>query len=147
MQSRELTIQSGRDPGLTDLTESCAGFCAEVADDHVLASVDDRLLAWREIEVELGPAARSMPRRLTKRLIEAGAKPGRYPSKLARVSPTTRPEAAGGTAAGRAVASYLTEQIDNIFDGDLGLRRGSTPFMTRGSRSAGCAAPCGCSAS
>ena len=101
--------------------------CAEVADDHVLASIDDRLLAWREIEVELGPAARSMPRRLTKRLIEAGAKPGRYPSKLARVSPTTRPEAAGGTAAGRAVASYLTEQIDNIFDGDLGLRRGSDP--------------------
>ena len=101
--------------------------CAEVADDHVLASIDDRLLAWREIEVELGPAARSVPRRLTKRLIEAGAKPGRYPSKLARVSPTTRPEALGGTAAGRAMASYLTEQIDNIFDGDLGLRRGSDP--------------------
>src|SRR6476469_3809427 len=91
--------------------------CAEVADDHVLASIDDRLLAWREIEVELGPAARSVPRRLTKRLIEAGAKPGRYPSKLARVSPTARPEALGGTAAGRAVASYLTEQIDTIFDG------------------------------
>ena len=102
--------------------------CAEVADDHVRASIDDRLLAWREIEVELGPAARSVPRRLTKRLIEAGAKPGRYPSKLARVSRTTRPEPAGGTAAGRAVASYLTEQIDNIFDGDLGLRRGSDPI-------------------
>ena len=74
------------------------------------------------------PAARSVPSRLTKRLIEAGAKPGRYASKLARVSRTTRPEAAGGTAAGRAVASYLTEQIDNIFDGDLGLRRGSDPI-------------------
>jgi CHAD domain-containing protein len=34
----------------------------------------------------------------------------------------------GGTAAGRAVASYLTEQVDNIFDGDLGLRRGSDPI-------------------
>ena len=45
--------------------------CAEVADDHVRASIDDRLLAWREIEVELGPAARSVPHRLTKRLIEA----------------------------------------------------------------------------
>ena len=31
--------------------------CAEVADDHVRASVDHRLLAWREIEVELGPTA------------------------------------------------------------------------------------------
>ena len=102
--------------------------CAEVADDHVLASIDHRLLAWREIEVELGPAARSVPRRLTKRLIEAGAKPGRYPSKLARVSRTTQPEPAGGTAAGRAVASYLTEQIENIFDGDLDLRRGSDPI-------------------
>lgn len=30
--------------------------CAEVDDDHVRASVDHRLLAWREIEVELGPA-------------------------------------------------------------------------------------------
>ncbi len=28
--------------------------CAEVADDHVRASVDQRLLAWREIEVEFG---------------------------------------------------------------------------------------------
>ena len=26
--------------------------CAEVADDHVRASVDHRLLAWREIEIE-----------------------------------------------------------------------------------------------
>ena len=84
---------------------------------------------WRGVfEVELGPAALSVPRRLTKRLIEAGAKPGRYPSKLARVSRTTRAEAAGGTAAGRALATYLTKQIDNIFEGDLGLRRASDPI-------------------
>jgi CHAD domain-containing protein len=102
--------------------------CAEVADDHVRASSDHRLLAWREIEVELGPAARSLPRRLTKRLIKAGAKPGRYPSKLARVSRATQPAPGGETAAGRAVASYLTAQIDAIFGGDLGLRRGSDPI-------------------
>jgi CHAD domain-containing protein len=102
--------------------------CAEVADDHVLASIDHRLLAWREIEVELGPDARSFPRRLTQRLTKAGATPARYPSKLARVSRATRPEAAGHTAAGQAVASYLTEQIDNIFDGDLALRRGIDPI-------------------
>lgn len=34
----------------------------------------------------------------------------------------------GGTAAGRAVAGYLTEQIHNVFEGDLGLRRGSDPI-------------------
>ena len=32
--------------------------CAEVADDHVRASVDHRLLAWREIEIEVGEARR-----------------------------------------------------------------------------------------
>ena len=94
--------------------------CAEVDDDNVLASIDHRLLAWREIEVELGPAARSVPRRLTERLTKSGATPARYPSKLARVSRATRPEPKGETAAGRAVARYLTEQIDNVFDGDLG---------------------------
>ncbi|MDT5283199.1 MAG: hypothetical protein QOJ20_4394 [Mycobacterium sp.] len=102
--------------------------CAELADDHVRASIDDRLLAWREIEVELGPATRSMPRRLTERLTKAGATPSRYPSKLARVSRVKRPEPDSGSRAGRAIASYLTDQIDNMFDGDLGLRRGSDPI-------------------
>jgi CHAD domain-containing protein len=102
--------------------------CAEVADDHVLASIDHRLLAWREIEVELGPKARSVPRRLTERLTSSGATPARYPSKLARVSCATRPKPTGDTAAGRVVVSYVTEQIDNIFDGDLALRRGTDPI-------------------
>jgi CHAD domain-containing protein len=102
--------------------------CAEVADDHVRASTDHRLLAWREIEVELGPAARSIPRRLAERLSRAGATPSRYPSKLAHVSTATPPEPAGESAAVRAVARYVTEQIDNIFDGDLALRRGSDPI-------------------
>ncbi|HYZ68147.1 MAG TPA: CYTH and CHAD domain-containing protein [Mycobacterium sp.] len=102
--------------------------CAELADDHVLASIDHRLLAWREIEVELGPAARSLPRLLTERLTNAGATPSRYPSKLARVSRVKRAKPLGGTAAGRALAGYMTEQIDTIFDGDLALRRGRDPI-------------------
>jgi CHAD domain-containing protein len=102
--------------------------CAEVADDNVLASIDHRLLAWREIEVELGPKAGSVPRRLTERLTSSGATPARYPSKLARVSRATRPEPRSSTAAERAVARYMTEQIDDIFDGDLGLRRGGEPI-------------------
>jgi CHAD domain-containing protein len=102
--------------------------CAEVADDHVLASVGHRLLAWREIEVELGPGARSFPRQLTERLTNAGARPSRYPSKLARVAQLPRPEPAVTTPAGRAVVTYLTAQIDAVFEGDLGLRRGSDPI-------------------
>ena len=102
--------------------------CAEVADDHVHASVDHRLLAWREIDVELGHAARSLPRRLADRLRKAGARPSRYPSKLARVSPAVRTESADATPAHRGLARYMTEQIDVIFDGDLGLRRGHDPI-------------------
>ena len=101
--------------------------CAEVVDDHVRASVDDRLLAWREIEVELGPAARSVPGGSPNGCSQAGATPVRYPSKLARVSRTHDPNRAEPPRAAPC-ASYLTEQIDNIFDGDLGLRRGSDPI-------------------
>lgn len=102
--------------------------CAEVADDHVRASIDHRLLAWREIEVELGPAARSVPRRLLDRLTEAGATPSRHPSKLARVAGVRTAQAEDDNPAARALSSYLTEQIDNVFIGDLALRRGSDPI-------------------
>ena len=102
--------------------------CAEVADDHVRASVDQRLLAWREIEVEFGDAAPSLPRRLADRLRKAGARPSPYPSKLARISPAVRGDTTDETPAHRGLARYLTEQIDVIFDGDLGLRRGRDPI-------------------
>ena len=98
------------------------------ADDHVRASVDHRLLAWREIAVELGDAAPALPRRLADRLLKAGARPCPYPSKLARVSPAVRTESADETPAHRGLARYMTEQIDAIFDGDLGLRRGHDPI-------------------
>jgi CHAD domain-containing protein len=102
--------------------------CAEVADDHVRASIDHRLLAWREIEIELGAAARSVPRLLLDRLTEAGATPSRYPSKLARVSGAQPAQTDDDNPASRALSRYLTEQINNIFDGDLALRRGSDPI-------------------
>jgi CHAD domain-containing protein len=102
--------------------------CVELADDHVRASVDDRLLAWREIEVELGEGKPPLARRIANRLTDAGAKPARYPSKLARACRAGHNEPAIGTAAGRALLDYITEQIDNVFDGDLGLRQGSDPI-------------------
>lgn len=101
------------------------GLLAELADDHVRASVGDRLLAWRELEVELGTAQRP-PKRLTKKLIAAGARPSRYPSKLAHAVPVrgARPRPAGRSA----LTEYLHKQIDQIITGDLGLRRHQDPI-------------------
>jgi inorganic triphosphatase YgiF len=68
---------------------------AEIADDHVCAIAGGGTgepIRWREVEVELGPAADEVPRRLAKRLASAGAKPSRYPSKLARVAAVSSTE-------------------------------------------------------
>src|SRR5882757_347104 len=106
---------------------------AEIADDHVCATVDEGTgepIRWREVEVELGPAADEVPRKLAKRLASAGAKPSRYPSKLARVAAVSstedRPAHAG--KAEEALARYMHAQIEQIFAGDVGLRRGQDPI-------------------
>jgi CHAD domain-containing protein len=103
------------------------GLRVEVGDDRVSASVGDRLLAWREIEVESGPNARSVTKRLTRRLRAAGARPSRYPSKLGHVSPAGQAEIPS-TAATRALMDYIDAQIDQIVAGDIGLRRGRDPI-------------------
>ena len=100
---------------------------AEVADDSVRASAGERLSAWREIEVELGPRASAVPKRLTTRLVAAGAQPSRYPSKLAHVLPPP-PSADAERPAARALVNYLGAQIDAIVAGDIGLRRGQDPI-------------------
>jgi CHAD domain-containing protein len=97
----------------------------ELADDRVRASVGDRLLAWREVEVELGTAERP-PKWLTKNLIAAGARRSRYPSKLAHAVPS-RP-ARHGPAGSSALTEYLNAQIDRIIAGDIGLRRHQDPI-------------------
>jgi CHAD domain-containing protein len=100
---------------------------AELADDLVRASVDHRLLAWREIEVEYQPDARALSHRLAKRLSKAGARPSRHSSKLAHaIAAPPMPEVDGSAA--RAIVDYTTEQIDAIFEGDLQLRRGQDPI-------------------
>lgn len=102
--------------------------CAEVDDDRVHASVDHRLLAWREIDVDLGPGAKALRRPLADLLADAGATPSAHPSKLARVATPrdTRPARAG--TPDLLLTSYLNEQIDTIVDGDIGLRRGEDPI-------------------
>jgi CHAD domain-containing protein len=101
--------------------------CAELADDLVRASVDHRMLAWREIEVEFESDGESISRRLAKRLSKAGARPSRFPSKLSHaIESPSAPEL--DDAASRALAVYLSEQIDAVFEGDLQLRRGQDPI-------------------
>jgi CHAD domain-containing protein len=103
------------------------GARAAVADDRVRASVGERLLAWREIGVEDGEGTRSVRKRLAKRLRAAGARPSRYPSKLAHVSPDDATPSSQGPAA-RALTDYLSAQIDQIVAGDIDLRRGQDPI-------------------
>jgi CHAD domain-containing protein len=100
----------------------------EVDDDHVRASMDHRLLAWREIEIEFGDETPAIARRLVKRLADAGARPSRHPNKLARVRPAPTSTATVDTPAGRSLVDYMTTQIDAVFAGDLALRRGSDPI-------------------
>jgi CHAD domain-containing protein len=99
----------------------------ELDDDRVRASVGERLLAWREIEVDSDADGRRVAKRLAGRLRAAGARPSRHRSKLARISP---PEPApGGMARGaRALADYVNAQIDQVVAGDIGLRRGQDPI-------------------
>jgi CHAD domain-containing protein len=99
--------------------------CAEVDDDRVRASVGEKLLAWRELEVE--PGARPVAKRLAKRLRSAGALPSRYSSKLAHVCPPSETEAAA-TPAAKALVDYMYAQVDQIVAGDIGLRRGRDPI-------------------
>jgi CHAD domain-containing protein len=100
---------------------------AELADDLVRASVDHRLLAWREIEVEYERDGRMLSRRLAKRLSKAGARPSRYRSKLEHaLGAVDAPTADGGGPS--AFAEYVATQVDAIFDGDMALRRGQDPI-------------------
>jgi CHAD domain-containing protein len=98
----------------------------EIADDTVRASTGTDLLAWREVEVELGPGISAVPKKLRRRLRAAGAKPSTYPSKLARATGMPTPAALPKAAA--ALTDYFNEQIDQIVVGDLDLRRGLDPI-------------------
>ena len=98
---------------------------AELVDDHVRASVGDRLLAWREVEVELG-SADEPPERLTKKLTAAGARPSPHASKLEHA--VSFRDQRPAPARDSALTEYLTAQIDQIIAGDVGLRRRQDPI-------------------
>ena len=100
---------------------------AEIAEDDVRASTGDRLLAWREIGVEMDPAAKQQTKHFERLLKKAGAKPTRYSSKLAHLSGATIP-APEVSPAVQALTVYLNTQIDAIVSGDIALRRGQDPI-------------------
>ncbi|WP_054811938.1 CYTH and CHAD domain-containing protein [Nocardia arizonensis] len=103
----------------------------EVDDDRVQARRVDAsvfTVVWREVEVELGRASESLPEPLAAAFVAAGARRSAYPSKLSRVlSPPSR-RSGGDSSAEQAVYDYIRAQIDQIFTGDIELRRGLDPI-------------------
>jgi CHAD domain-containing protein len=98
----------------------------ELADDAVRASSGESLLAWRELEVELGPDVSAFPKKLRRRLRASGAQRSVYPSKLAHATGMPSPRVL--SAAAGALADYLDEQVDQVMLGDVELRRRQDPI-------------------
>lgn len=95
---------------------------AEFADDYVRAWSEEKLLAWREVEVSAGA-----PKQLVRALRKAGARVPRRDSKLHHLLPPPY-RAQPSSKAVRALAGYVGEQVDAIVAGDIGLRRGRDPI-------------------
>jgi CHAD domain-containing protein len=99
---------------------------AEIADDHVHATVDPthEPVRWHEVEVELGPAgtADTMDR-LAGLLLARGATPSAHGSKLARAVGERPPRPPLSGLAG-LVDGYLQAQYERLALGDLQVRRG-----------------------
>ncbi len=105
---------------------------AEIADDDVKATAPDAPTdiwsAWRELEVELGPAGDGpLLDAVADELVKAGAAPGASANKVAKAlgDPPDRSPSAKPKTAGRAVLDYLAEQHRALLAGDLGLRTGT----------------------
>ena len=105
---------------------------AEIADDDVKATAPDAPLdiwsAWRELEVELGPAGdEPLLDAVSDLLLESGASRGTSANKVAKAlgGPPDRSPSAKRRSAGRAVLDYLAEQHAALLTGDLGLRTGT----------------------
>ncbi|QCB49841.1 CYTH and CHAD domain-containing protein [Rhodococcus sp. PAMC28707] len=105
-------------------TASDGSVLAELADDSVdvqAEGIPDH--RWRELEVELGAAgSEATLKRFGKALLTAGAQCGAHPSKLHRALAVNLEKKLG------VLATYLDEQAQAIFAGDVYLRRGLDPI-------------------
>jgi CHAD domain-containing protein len=122
------TIDTTRD--VLRLLDAGGALLAEVADDHVESATlgaESTLQSWREVEVELGPGGdEQLLTTIGDRLVEWGARRSPYPSKLKRAlgSDAEGPAPRAAHTMADVVAPYLTTQVQEIVNGDLGLRLG-----------------------
>ena len=105
----------------------------EIADDQVEAGPPDgesTRHAWREVEVELGPAGRKKDLKRARKLLHAaGATPSTSPTKLDRALGPLLPDGQAskleaGTVGGLA-AVYVAAQCDVLASNDVGMRTAS----------------------
>ncbi len=115
----------------TRLLDAGGELRAEVADDRVTSmtlGTESRLDRWREVEVELGPAGdESVLAAVGARLVEAGAEPSTYGSKLGRALGTSgsgEAEPSEVATVADVLSRYVSTQCAAIVAGDLALRLG-----------------------
>jgi CHAD domain-containing protein len=119
------------DRAVTRLLDGDGLLLAEVADDRVSSVTfgnEARLDHWREVEVELGPAGdEALLAAVGRRLVEAGAAPSTYGSKLGRALGTPGQRGAEPSelvTVADVLSRYVSTQCDDIVAGDLALRLG-----------------------
>jgi len=103
----------------------------ELADDAVKSTAHDSGSSreWREIEVELGPAAQKKTQaQVAARLLKAGARPSSSNTKLHRAlgitAADTRNRSDRNGTFGALIRDYLAAQCEVIGCNDVGLRTG-----------------------
>jgi CHAD domain-containing protein len=114
---------------LTRLRDAEGRLLAEVADDHVTASVGEEVSVWREVEVELVHGDEDLLAAVGDALVVAGAEASARASKLARALRHRLPEAGpelpaglGRRSAGAVVLTYVREQIEHLKEHDPKVR-------------------------
>lgn len=102
---------------------------AEVADDHVIASVGDEVSTWREVEVELVHGDEELLAAVGETLLAQGAQNASSASKLGRAlrhrlpePPPVLPAGLGRRSAGAIVLAYLRDQVDHLKEHDPKVR-------------------------
>jgi CHAD domain-containing protein len=99
---------------------------AEFSDDKVTAAAaEGEQQQWREWELELvegGPASHDLLDRLANRLLDAGAAPAGYGSKLARVLADSATDDEPAKAPDDPIHRAVAEQVDQLVEWDRAVR-------------------------
>jgi CHAD domain-containing protein len=111
------------------LLDAAGKVIAEVADDRVVGTDvrHDRTTTWREVEVELVDGDRDALDAVARRLVDAGATPSPWHSKLGRTLDEREPPAVGAvdadSSAGDVVTAHLAEQVELLIRFDPLVRQ------------------------